>query len=61
MTNKFNGKEKDFVTCYGFDPQASRDVGIAFYEQCSKTLANGTAPGWYCGVVIVKKNENKGI
>ena len=30
MVNK--SKDKKFITCYGFDPQVNRDIGIAFYE-----------------------------
>ena len=37
---------------YGFDPGASRDVGVLFIEECAKTLTNGTCPGHHDGVVI---------
>ena len=37
---------------YGFDPGASRDVGVLFIEECGKTLTNGTCPGHHDGVVI---------
>ena len=39
-------------TAYGFDPGASRDVGVLFIEECGKTLTNGTCPGHHDGVVI---------
>ena len=29
----------------------------AFYEECSKTLANGSCPGWHNDVVIMKKKD----
>ena len=37
---------------YGFDPGASRDVGVLFIEECGKTLTNGTCPRHHDGVVI---------
>ena len=50
--------------CFGFDPGASRDVGVLFIEECGKTLTNGTCPGHHNGVVIAfdraafKQGEN---
>jgi len=41
------------MTSYGFDPTASRDVGILFLKEISKTLSNGTCPSHKNGVVIV--------
>ena len=43
---------------YGFDPGATRDVGDLFIEESSKTLANGTCPGFHNGVVIVENHPN---
>ena len=40
------------AVAYGFDPGASRDVGVLFIEECGKTLTNGTCPGHHDGVVI---------
>ena len=37
---------------YGFDQGATRDVGVIFLEEKSKTLANGSCPGHHNGVVI---------
>jgi len=37
---------------YGFDPEAGRDVGVAFLNETSKTLTNGTCPGYHNGVVV---------
>ena len=36
--------------CYGFDPGATRDVGVAVYQGISKELTNGTCPGHHNGV-----------
>ena len=36
--------------CYGFDPGATRDVGVAVYQGISKEPANGTCPGHHNGV-----------
>lgn len=36
---------------YGFDPGASRDVGVLFLPETSKTLSNGSCPGHHNGVV----------
>jgi DNA (cytosine-5)-methyltransferase 1 len=41
-------------TAYGFDQGATRDVGVLFLEEQSKTLANGTCPGHHNGVVIAE-------
>ena len=38
---------------FGFDPGASRDVGILFLEEISKTLDNGSCPGYHNAVVII--------
>lgn len=44
---------KDAPTiCYGIDPSASRDVGVLFIEDKSKTLTNGSCPGCHNGVVV---------
>lgn len=39
------------IKAYGFDQGASRDVGILFIPEASKTLANGTCAGHHNGVV----------
>jgi len=38
---------------YGFDQGATRDVGDNFFEEKSKTIANGSCPGHHKGVVSV--------
>lgn len=38
---------------YGFDPGASRDVGILCIHEASKTLSNGSCPGWHNAVIQV--------
>ena len=45
---------EETATAYGFDPSASRDVGVLFLEECGKTLTNGTCPGHHDGVVIAR-------
>ena len=40
------------AVAYGFDQGATRDVGVLFEKEVSKTLANGTCPGHHNGVVI---------
>lgn len=47
--NRRHGKRS-----FGFDPQANRDVGKVFIEECSKTIVNGTRAGWYTGVITVE-------
>ena len=42
---------------YGFDQGATRDVGVIFLEEQSKTLANGSCPGHHNGVVIAIENH----
>lgn len=39
------------VKAFGFDQGASRDVGILFIPEVSKTLSNGSCPGHHNGVV----------
>lgn len=36
---------------FGFDPEATRDVGVLWLQEMSKTLTNGTCPGHHNGVV----------
>ena len=38
---------------YGFDPGASRDVGVLFTYEVSKAVTNGSCPGHHNGVLIV--------
>ena len=45
------------AVAYGFDQGATRDVGVLFEEEVSKTLANGSCPGHHNGVVI-RQEEN---
>lgn len=49
------------MVAYGFDPGASRDVGILFLPETSKTLSNGTCPGHHNGVVIVGEGDANGV
>ena len=37
---------------YGFDQGATRDVGVLWLEEQSKTLTNGSCPGHHNGVVV---------
>ena len=37
---------------YGCDMGTTRDVGVAFYEDCAKTVTNGTCPGHHNHVVV---------
>lgn len=37
---------------YGFDQGTFRDIGIAWYEECSKTLVNGTCAGYHNAVLL---------
>jgi DNA (cytosine-5)-methyltransferase 1 len=46
--------KKQKTVCFGFDPGASRDVGVLFLEEVSKTISNGTCPGHHNGVVLRK-------
>ena len=39
------------IKAFGFDQGASRDVGVLFLPEISKTLANGSCPGHHNGVV----------
>lgn len=43
---------------YGFDQGATRDVGRLFLEEQSKTLTNGSCPGYHNGVVIAVDCRN---
>ena len=45
------------AVAYGFDPGATRDVGVLFLPEASKTLSNGSCPGHHNGVVQLEKNE----
>ena len=47
------------ITAYGFDAGATRDVGVLFLKECSKTLANGSCPGHHNHVVIVERNDEE--
>ena len=40
------------VKAFGFDPEASRDMGVLFLPEVSKTLTNGSCPGRHNGVVV---------
>lgn len=42
------------IKSYGFDQGASRDVGVLFLPEISKTLSIGSCPGHHNGVVIVE-------
>lgn len=44
---------------YGFDQGATRDAGDLFLEECSKTLANGTCPGYHNSVLITRKEKRE--
>lgn len=39
------------IKAFGFDQGASRDVGVLFLPETSKTLSNGSCPGHHNGVV----------
>ena len=45
-------QDQTLITAWGFDQGASRDIGDAFYQECSKTLANGTCAGHHNAVVV---------
>lgn len=50
-----SGKEcgcRPYPLCYGFFPQETRGQKAYLLEECSGTLANGSSPGWYNGVII---------
>lgn len=38
---------------------ATRDVGILFLEECSKTLTNGSCPGHHNHVVIIEVDADE--
>ena len=40
------------AVCYGFDPNATRDVGQYFLENMGNTVVNGSCPGHHNGVCI---------
>ena len=40
------------AVCYGFDPNATRDIGQYFLENMGNTLVNGSCPGHHNGVCI---------
>ena len=40
------------AVAYGFDQGATRDVGVLWLEEQSKTLTNGSCPGHHNGVVV---------
>ena len=42
------------INAFGFDPGATRDVGVLFLPEVSKTLSNGSCPGHHNGVVVVR-------
>ena len=50
--------QKKKIIAYGFDGGTTRDVGVLFLEECSKTLSNGTCPGHHNHVVIVKSEKD---
>lgn len=57
-----NAREVDSMRkriAYGFDQGATRDVGVLFIEETSKTLANGSCPGHHNGVVICYTIDEK--
>ena len=54
------GNNLPMVLAYGFDPGATRDVGLLFLPEVSKTLTNGTCPGHHNGVVLVCGITTKG-
>ena len=42
---------KKQVKAFGFDQGATRDVGVLFLPEISKTLSNGSCPGHHNGIV----------
>ena len=49
--------KKKRITAYGFDGGASRDIGVLFLEECSKTITNGSCPGHHNHVVVIEEND----
>ena len=49
------------IVAYGFDAGASRDVGVAWYEERSKELTNGTCPGHHNHVVIGEEQTDYNV
>ena len=45
------------VKAFGFDQGATRDVGVLFLPEVSKTLANGSCPGHHNGVVVNEQDH----
>ena len=39
------------MTTFGFDPGTDRDVGVLWIKEASKTLTNGSCPGWHNAIV----------
>ena len=50
-------KNRKIIKTYGFDHGASRDVGVIFLEEVSKTITNGTCPGHHTAVLIIEEDE----
>ena len=50
-------RTRESTVAYGFDQGATRDVGVIFLEEQSKTLTNGSCPGHHNGVVIAIENH----
>lgn len=48
---------KETRKAYGFDPGTARDVGELFIYEASKTITNGTCPGWHNAVVIINERD----
>ena len=46
------------AVCYGFDPNATRDVGQYFLEDMGNTVVNGSCPGHHNGVCIAFESIN---
>ena len=50
------------IKTFGFDPGTARDIGELFLPETSKTLTNGTCPGWHNAILISQdlgeKDEN---
>lgn len=44
---------------YGFDPGTARDIGELFLEEKSKTITNGTCPGYHNGVLSFQERAGK--
>ncbi len=45
-------------TAWGFDPGIDRDVGVLWLHEVSKTLTNGTCPGYHNGVIVTYDLDN---